>query len=176
MSQFADPGFKLHAAMGQWLTLIVYHISDDPLIPWDLPNAASVLKTHLSDLNDTIAPQYASSVDLTPLRDAIAEFETRAAAIDRAGKAALALNDTVMLDVVNSKYRDFSRGFVSVGGLPGRESFRNVVSAPGIDNGYGADVWPAVQDSLSGGNVTKAVEWVGKSARAVRRAADILRV
>lgn len=175
MSTFADPGFLIHAAMGQWLSLITYHIADDALIPWDLPNAARVLETHLSDLNETISPKYAN-VSLSPIRDAIAQFEARAAAIDAAGKTALALNDSVMLGVVNSKYRDFSRGFVSVGGLPGRESFRNVVSAPGIDNGYGADVFPAVQDSLLDGNLTKAAEWVGKTARAVLRAAEILKI
>jgi N-acetylated-alpha-linked acidic dipeptidase len=61
------------------------------------------------------------------------------------------------------------------GSLPGREAFKNVISAPGIDNGYGADVFPAVTDSISKGDEETAKEWVEKSANAVLRAADILR-
>jgi N-acetylated-alpha-linked acidic dipeptidase len=45
-----------------------------------------------------------------------------------------------------------------------------------LDSGYGADVFPAIQDSLDQGNLTQAEEWVERSAKAVLRAAEILRV
>ncbi|TDZ40085.1 putative glutamate carboxypeptidase [Colletotrichum spinosum] len=177
MAKFGDPGFKVHKAMGQWLTLVAFHIADDVIIPWDLPNAGRVLRTYYEDLNETIAESYPDEgLDLSPIDDAIGEFEAAAERIATVAKQALAFNDTVLIDVVNSKYRDFSRGFASAGGLPGRPTFHNVISAPGIDNGYGADVFPAVQDSLSSGNDEQALEWVTKSAAAVSRAADILQV
>lgn len=176
MSKFGDPGFRLHAAMGQFLSLILYHIADDPLIPWDMPHAASVLESYLSELNDTVAESDFPDLDLTPLASAISNFTAQAEHVAQVAEQALAFNDTVMLGVVNSKYRDFSRGFASAGGLPGRETFRNVISAPGIDNGYGADVFPAVTDSINAGNEGPAGEWVEKSARAVLRAAEILKV
>lgn len=176
MSTFGDPGFKIHTAMGQFLSLVVYHIADDPLIPWDLPHAATVLSSYLSELNETVIASDYADLDLSALSDAIAEFTTRANAISKIGQQALAFNDTNMLGVVNSKYRDFPRGFASVGGLPGRETFKNVISAPGIDNGYGADVFPAVTDNINGGNRTAAEEWIEKSAKAVLRAAEILRI
>ncbi|KAI8243490.1 putative glutamate carboxypeptidase [Colletotrichum sp. SAR 10_77] len=170
MAKFGDPGFKIHRVMGQWLTLIAYHIADDAIIPWDLPNAGSVLRTYYEDLNETIAETYPDlDLDLSPIDDAIVEFETAAERIATVAKQALVFNDTVLIDVVNSKYRDFSRGFASAGGLPGRPTFHNVVSAPGLDNGYGADVFPAVQDSLSSDNEEQAREWVEKSASAVSR-------
>ncbi|KAI8208046.1 putative glutamate carboxypeptidase [Colletotrichum sp. SAR 10_76] len=177
MAKFGDPGFKIHRVMGQWLTLIAYHIADDAIIPWDLPNAGRVLRTYYEDLNETIAETYPDlDLDLSPIDDAIVEFETAAERIATVAKQALAFNDTVLIDVVNSKYRDFSRGFASAGGLPGRPTFHNVVSAPGLDNGYGADVFPAVQDSLSSDNEEQAREWVEKSASAVSRAAEILHI
>lgn len=176
MSTFADPGFQIHAAMGQFLALVVYHISDDPLIPWDLPHAATVLASYLSELNETISASEMSGLDLAALEGAVAEFTAQAGRIDKIGKQALAFNDTNMLGVVNSKYRDFPRGFSSAGGLPGRETFKNVISAPGIDNGYGADVFPAVTDNVNGGNQTAAQDWIEKSAKAVLRAAEILRI
>ncbi|KAF5847757.1 hypothetical protein GGP41_008970 [Bipolaris sorokiniana] len=84
MSRFGDPDFKLHKAIGQWLTLIAYHIADDALIPWDLPNAASVLQSYLSELNETITDsELSKDLDLAPLGDAIAEFEAQAANIAR---------------------------------------------------------------------------------------------
>ncbi|KAL1610045.1 hypothetical protein SLS60_001710 [Paraconiothyrium brasiliense] len=176
MSTFGDPGFKLHTAMGQFLSLIVYHIADDALIPWDLPHAATVLLSYLSELNETITTSDSPDLDLTPLAEAIAEFTTQAERISKIGQQALAFNDTNILGVVNSKYRDFPRGFASAGGLPGRETFKNIISAPGIDNGYGADVFPAVTDNINGGNQTAAEEWIEKSANAVLRAAEILKI
>jgi N-acetylated-alpha-linked acidic dipeptidase len=176
MSRFGDPDFKLHKAIGQWMTLIAYHVADDELIPWDLPNAATVLQSYLSELNETIIESELPNLDLTPLHDAIAEFEHQAEHIAQVAETAVAFQDKVMLGVVNAKFRDFSRGFASSGGLPGRETFKNVISAPGIDNGYGADVFPAVTDSVNKNDEEAAQEWILKSAQAVLRSAEILRV
>lgn len=162
--------------MGQLLSLITYHVADDPLIPWDLPNAATVLQSYTSELNDTVIESDFPNLDLTPIIDAVAEFEHQASHISDIAKQAIGFNDSVILAVVNSKFRDFSRGFASAGGLPGRETFKNVISAPGIDNGYGADVFPAVTDNINAGDEEEAKAWVEKSAKAVLRAAEILRV
>ncbi|KAF2748525.1 glutamate carboxypeptidase 2 [Sporormia fimetaria CBS 119925] len=174
MSRFADPTFGLHTAMGQLIALLTYHIADDAIIPWDLPHAAKVLESYFSDLNTTIADSEISDLDLAPLQSALSTFTANADRIANVARLAKAGNDTVMIGVVNAKYRDFARGFASQGGLPGRETFRNVVSAPGIDNGYGADVWPGVTDNVNAGRRELAEEWVRKSARAVERAAEIL--
>ena len=176
MSTFGDPGFRLHTAIGQVLSLILYHIADDALIPWDIPNAATVLQAYVSELNETVADSDFPDLDISPIVDAVAEFAKQAAHIATVATQAVGFNDSVILAVVNSKFRDFSRGFASAGGLPGRETFRNVISAPGIDNGYGADVFPAVTDKINAGEREEAGVWVEKSARAVRRAAEILMV
>ncbi|KAF4997114.1 hypothetical protein FDECE_12191 [Fusarium decemcellulare] len=177
MSEYADPGFHLHVAMGQFVTLLTYHIADDPLIPWDLPNAGTVLRDTFEDLEEQLEEKFPDyDVDLGPLDNAVASFEAAADRIGVLAEQALALNDAVLLGVINSKYRDFSRGFASAGLLPGRYSYYNVVSAPGLESGYGADVFPAIQDSLDQGNLAQAEEWVEKSAKAVLRAAEILKV
>ncbi|TLS20242.1 uncharacterized protein PpBr36_11469, partial [Pyricularia pennisetigena] len=178
MANYADPGFQVHKAMGQWVTLLMYHLADDPLIPFDLPNAATTLRALFEDLQDDMAELFLTitDLDLSPLSDAIAEFETAADMIDKLAGQALSHNDTVLLGVVNSKYRDFNRGYASQGTLPGRLTYNNVVSAPGLDNGYGASVFPAVGDSLDQGDRRLADEWIVKSANAVLRAAEILTV
>ncbi|KAF4965291.1 hypothetical protein FSARC_6892 [Fusarium sarcochroum] len=177
MTEYADPGFHLHTAMGQFVTLLTYHIADDPLIPWDLPHAGSALRDLFEDLEEKLEENFPDyDIDLGPLDDAVSAFETASKKIGTLAKQALALNDTVLLGAINAKYRDFSRGFASAGLLPGRYSFYNVVSAPGLESGYGADVFPAVQDSLDAGNLKQAEAWVEKSAKAVLRAAAILKV
>lgn len=177
MSEYADPGFHLHTAMGQYSTLLIYHIADDPVIPWDLPHAGSALRDIFEDLVEELEESFPDhDVDLTPLDDAVAAFESEANRIGSLAEQAVALADSVLLSVVNAKYRDFARGFTSVGLLPGRYSYYNVVSAPGLDNGYGAAVFPAIQDSLDRGDEELAEEWVEKSAAAVLRAAEILKV
>lgn len=163
--------------MGQYVTLLTYHIADDPLIPWDMAHAGSALRDIYEDLEDKLEERFSNyTLDLTTLSDAVSAFESAGKRIDKLAKQALALNDTVLLSEVNTKFREFSRGFASEGLLPGRYSFYNVVSAPGLESGYGADVFPAVQDSLDQGNVTQAEEWVERSAKAVLRAAEILKV
>lgn len=176
MSTWADPGFKIHTAMGQLMSLIVYHIADDELIPWDMPNAAKVLQSYYAELNDTVTESGFPDLDISPIGDAIDEFTAQAEHIASVAQQAVAFKDSVIIDVVNSKYRDFARGFASAGGLPGRETFKNIISAPGIDNGYGADVFPAVTDNINGGNKEQAEEWVIKTSKAILRAAEILQV
>ncbi len=84
-------------------------------------------------------------------------------------------NDTDLITVVNHKYRDFQRGFVSQGGLPGREFYRHVVTAPGLDTGYAAVTYAGVTEAVEGGELSFAEEWVGRTARGILRAADILK-
>ena len=45
---------------------------------------------------------------------------------------------------INDKLRDFNRAFVSQGELPGREFYKLVLVAPGIESLYGATLWPGI--------------------------------
>ncbi|KAF2754355.1 Zn-dependent exopeptidase [Pseudovirgaria hyperparasitica] len=173
MVNFGDPGFHVHTAMGQFMSLLTYTIADSRILPYDLPNYENVLQDYYNELLETIAD---ANVDLntTPLRDAIGTFGEKAAQITSAGQTAQMLNDTAIIQVINSKYRDFQRGFVSQGGLPSRNTFRNVLSAPGLDNGYGAVVFPPITEGVESGDLAQAEEWIQKSANAILRAAEIL--
>lgn len=134
MTNFGDPGFKLHTVMGQFVALLAYHLADDTLIPFDMPNAAAVLRAYFAELEDSIEAAEVQ-LDTAELQAAIDTFAERAAAIDMMARNALASNDSVMLDVVNHKYKSFQRGFVSQGGLPRRPTFKNLLMAPGLDSG-----------------------------------------
>ena len=174
MSTFGDPGFHTHRTMGQFLTLLAYHLSSDEVIPFDLSNYGVALQAYYEALNTTLSSAD-FDIDISPIAKAISTFETRAAEVTALRDLAILRNDTDLIKVVNHKYRDFSRGCVSQGGLPEREFYRNVVVAPGIDTGYAPVTFPGVTEALIYGNETRAIDWVGKTARGILRASEIIK-
>lgn len=134
MTAYGDPGFVVHKAMGQFLTLLAYHLADDPIIPLDIPNYTIQLRDYLEELRATIT-ETGIELGVDPLADAIDTFQESADKIAALAAEASVTEDPVLIDEVNSKYRDFQRGFTSQGGLPDRGFFRHVVFAPGVDTG-----------------------------------------
>ncbi|KAL8351524.1 hypothetical protein RB601_000491 [Gaeumannomyces tritici] len=174
MSTFGDPGFHIHAAMGQYLTLLALHIADDEVIPFDLPNYGKELRAYYDDLVDYAAEKDAK-LDLAELADAIGVFERRASEVKTLEMLAVSTDDKDLIKVVNHKYRDFQRGFVSQGGLPGRNFFRHVAFAPGLDTGYAPTTYPGVTEGVQYGNLSIAQEWVSKTAKGIQAAANIIK-
>ncbi|KAK0667953.1 putative glutamate carboxypeptidase 2 [Cercophora samala] len=172
MSKFGDPGFKVHAAMGQYLSLLALHIADDEILPFDIPNYAQELRGYYEDLRDLIGDE---TLDTSELAAAIDVFDKSAKEVKELETLAKTLRDDNLIKVVNNKYRDFQRGFVSQGGLPNREFYRHVVTAPGLDTGYAAITFPGVSEGVQYGNLTVAAEWVSKTAKGILRAATILK-
>lgn len=134
MTAYGDPGFVVHKAMGQFLTLLAYHLADDPIIPFEVPNYTIQLRAYLEELRATVT-EAGIELDVEPLAAAIDTFEDSADKIAALAAEATVTGDAVLVDRVNSKYRDFQRGFTSQGGLPDRDFFKHVVFAPGIDTG-----------------------------------------
>ncbi|KAK3995191.1 putative glutamate carboxypeptidase 2 [Cladorrhinum sp. PSN332] len=174
MKEFGDPGFKVHAAVGQYLSLLALRLADDEVLPFDLPNYATELKAYYKNLR-TLVEKSGVELDTRELQAAIDTFERRAGEVKALATLAKARNDTELIRVVNHKYRDFQRGFVSQGGLPSREFYRHVVTAPGLDTGYAAVTFPGVSEGIQYGNLTAARDWVSKTARGILRAAEIIK-
>ncbi|KAK0368747.1 PA domain-containing protein [Colletotrichum limetticola] len=176
MANFGDPGFLVHAAIGQYLTLLAYHLADDEVLPIDVPNYATELRAYLSDLEE-YAESEGAEIDLSELSDAIEVFATRADEVKALEQLAVTTGDADLITVVNHKYRDFQRGFISQGGLPDREFYKHVITAPGLDTGYAAVLFPGITEGIQygKGNLTVAEEWVSKTARGILRAADIIK-
>ncbi|KAF4776822.1 PA domain-containing protein [Colletotrichum scovillei] len=176
MANFGDPGFLVHAAIGQYLTLLAYHLADDEVLPIDVPNYATELRAYLSDLEE-YAESEGAEIDLSELSEAIEVFATRAHEVKALEQLAVTTGDADLITVVNHKYRDFQRGFISQGGLPDREFYKHVITAPGLDTGYAAVLFPGITEGIQygKGNLTVAEEWVSKTARGILRAANIIK-
>lgn len=174
MATFGDPGFHLHSTMGQFLTLLAYHLADDAILPYDLPNYGKALRTYFDALLETISSTE-SEIDVSELDSAISTFQSRAAEVKALDDQARLSKDPNLIAVVNHKYRDFQRGFVSQGGLPEREFYKHVVNAPGTDTGYAPVTYPGITEALEAGNVERAREWVGRTAKGILRASEIIK-
>lgn len=170
MSTFADPGFVYHKAMGQYVALLTYYMADTEILPLESANYGAEMTSYLTDLQKTLEDEEAD-LDLAELVSAIEAFNSSASAFAELYTDD-ASEDTIAL--INTKLRDYQRGFVSNGGMPNREFFRHVVFAPGLDTGYAPVTWPGVTEAVIAGNLTEARSEVTRAAAAVQRAAEIL--
>lgn len=195
MTSYGDPGFVVHKAMGQFLTLLAYHLADDPVIPLDVPNYTTQLRAYLAELRATIT-EAGTELDVEPLAAAIDTFGDSADKIAALASEATVTGDAVLVDRVNSKYRDFQRGFTSQGGLPDRGFFKHVIFAPGIDTGnygpgnvlartkssclltdatgYAPVIYPGITEAVDAGNSSLAQSELQRTVAAIEAAAAIL--
>lgn len=174
MATFGDPGFHMHSAMGQYLALLAYHLVSDTIIPFDLPVYTTELRAYLKDLDDVIAAA-GVEINTSPIADAIIEFGKAADAVDKLASMAKESGDKELVQLVNTKFKEFQRGFVSQGGLPDREFYKHVVTAPGLDTGYAAVTFAGVTEGVMYKRYDDAKEWVGRTAGGILRAAEILK-
>lgn len=176
MSTFGDVGYNTHRVMCRYLTLLAYELSTRELLPLNVQNYGAQMTTYLTALQ-TVVTQGGSnytSLDLSPLRSAIETFNTSSAAMASL-IASTSSSDTATVDTINAKLRDYQRAFVSQGGLPEREFYKNVLFAPGLDTGYAPVTYGGITEAITFyRNATMAQEWVGRTSRAIEAAAAVL--
>jgi N-acetylated-alpha-linked acidic dipeptidase len=135
METYGDPDFSTHVAMGQYLGLLGYHLATEEIIPFDVTNYETQMNLYLDDLKTVLKDSNNVTPDLTQLQDAIDVFGQAATEATELKTKAEKDGDEDLVDEVNSRFRDFERGFVSQGGLTGREFYKHVIFAPGLDTG-----------------------------------------
>ncbi|KAH9873136.1 hypothetical protein J1614_005534 [Plenodomus biglobosus] len=176
MSKYADPGFKMHKAIGQFLTLMLFHLADDELLPLEPSNYGPEMRAYLSDLEQVVlhTGNSTAGIDLTPLENAITTFEAATLDFDAYRVEAAASERSDLVRELNAKARGFSRGFVSQGGLPDREFYQNLIFAPGVDTGYAPVTFPGITEAVLAGDLSLAQKFVQRTSKAILVAADIL--
>jgi len=174
MSTLGDPGFVTHKAIGQFLALLLYHLVSDEVLPLDPAGYGPALEEYFVTLNETVISANAT-VDLSELSDAIGVFTSYATQFEALRAFAISSNNSDLIKVANLKAKDFSRGFVSQGGLPEREFYKHAIFAPGIDTGYAPVTFPGVTEAVEAGDFELAQTWVEKTSKAVLVAANILK-
>ncbi|KAL7274490.1 hypothetical protein RUND412_002617 [Rhizina undulata] len=166
MTTYGDPGFIHHKAAGQFLALLGLNIAEQEVIPFNSTTYAQELEKYYAEL-ETVVAKSGLYIPLYELQDAIKAFTQQAKKLEE-WKA------EGEVEGVNQRLKLFERGFVSQGGLPGREFYKHVVYAPGLDTGYAPTTFPGITEAVNDRNATLAAEWVKKTSRAVMVAAGLL--
>ncbi|KAF2850008.1 N-acetylated-alpha-linked acidic dipeptidase-like protein 2 [Plenodomus tracheiphilus IPT5] len=174
MTNFADPGFVMHNAIGQFLTLMLFHLADDEILPLEPSNYGIEMRAYLKDLEQALSNvNKTSTIDLTALGSAVTVFEAAAHDFDVLRIDAVS-NDSMLIRKLNGKARDFSRGFISQGGLPDREFYQHLIFAPGVDTGYAPVTFPGITEAVLAGDSSLAQEFVSRTSKAIIEAANLL--
>lgn len=174
MTRFGDVGFQHHVAMGQYLSLVTYHLASDLALPLNVVNFADQMDLYYEELQSVIE-EGGEELDTSELRLAIDTFREHAEEATTLMEQAMSADDAELLAVVNRKYTDFHRGFIATPGLPMRDFFKHAIFAPGRDTGYAPVTFPGVTEAIVfDSNYTEAAEWVTITANAINVAGNIL--
>jgi len=135
-----DTDFSIHATVGQFITLLAYHLADDALIPFDMDAYTRNINYWIRELvGETMgrpdSGELQRQIKLNELAAAGRTFQQVASDFaDRMAKKEF-LGDVVRVQKANRIMRDLQRLFVRAEGLPGRPFYKNALYAPNRDDG-----------------------------------------
>lgn len=125
MATYGDPTWNYHKAAGQFLGLLALNLADQPLLPLNVTAYAEALWKYYDSLDEVVEAS-SLELDIEPVRRAVKGFALIAR---RLMKVAGTISDHHGGDwkrkAVNNRLKTFERGFVSQGGLPGREFYKH---------------------------------------------------
>ncbi len=143
MTMFGDPGFLYHKTMTKLTAATILRLADDPVIPFSISAYASEILQLAhelkSDLRRASAPDNA---DATPIIEKCREWLRVAATIPKIEPESLRDFNTTDL---NRQLIDFEKSFLTEKGLPGRDWYKHLLFAPGLDTGYAPQAFPGVR-------------------------------
>jgi N-acetylated-alpha-linked acidic dipeptidase len=152
MKRFGDPDFSYHAMMARLAGRIVMRLADADVPAFDYGEYAAEVERLLGGLRAAARAAGARSkrqLDLQGVEAAAADF--RAAAMDEgdAVRAMLANSpDRQRAESVAHLLADVESALLEPGGLTGRPWYRHTFSAPGINTGYAAVVFPGIREAM----------------------------
>lgn len=201
MSRFGDPGFQYHKVLGQFWGLLLLQVADSPVLPFDLNEYATHVRTYVTELEEYAKSKEIPvvrgpssnaardvSVNIQPLYDAADKFQQDAAQFHRWSEA---WNDAVwgsggyennILAVQrmghNARMALFETHLLDLeegGGIPNRTQFKHILFGPQLWSGYDEAYFPAIRDTIDNtGNWTQTQEWIDRIAGILTKASDNL--
>jgi N-acetylated-alpha-linked acidic dipeptidase len=180
MKTLIDPNFSIHAAAGQFISLLAYHLADDALVPFDMDTYARNINYYVRDLvveTMNMGPDYGT----LQRRIAIPELDSAAKNLRQVTRAFADITsqpqfmaNATKVQNVNRSLRDMQRVFVRKEGLRGRPFYKNALYAPNKEDGYKAQMLPGIMEALRDGELERCREWNIWLAEAIGEAARML--
>jgi hypothetical protein len=147
---YIDPGWKFHVSTAQVVGLTTMRLADADVVPLHYQPYATEVGQYLDDLSgqqdDTFGRQV---VDLDRDKAQAAKWAAAATALQHHIDARLAAGASAReLDALSARLERVERQLLVPAGLPGRPWYRHQIYAPGVNQGYGTQELPGINDAL----------------------------
>ncbi len=179
MKRQGDPDFAYHVMMARIAGRIVMRLADSDVPAFDYGEYAAEAQHLLGDLR---AAAHAAGVrdgrvlDLQGAASAAADFRAAALEADEAVHNLLTKSpDQQLAESVSHLLAGVEAGLLAPGGLAGRPWYRHTFSAPGLNAGYAAVVFPGVREAIERRDWATARLEAESLREALERAAERLR-
>ncbi|KAI1854123.1 hypothetical protein JX266_001264 [Neoarthrinium moseri] len=179
IEKFGDRGFKKHLAMARLWGALAVRLAGIPLLGFNARDYAATLEKHVKHLH----AKKVTSLELTALEDAVAEFAEATASLDELGGGSdlmtvagtIVSRTQVGVNEINRRYRGVEKSFIlnAQEGLPGRPWYKHLIFAPGLWAGYDGVVFPGILESLEDGDIGAANEWAVRIAQSIKKASMV---
>jgi len=181
MKTLIDPDFGIHAAAGQFMTLLAYRLVNDALVPFDMVTWARNINYYVRDfVAETMSvggDDYGviqRQIAVSELDDAAKKLMQVAYRFEDVTTSYDFLKNATRIEEVNGKMKKLGRLFVRDEGLPGRKFYKNVLVAPNREDGYKAQTLPGSVEALRDGDLARCREWNVWLTGAIEKASELL--
>jgi len=163
-SKFVDPEFKTCVSLSKLTGNVLLKLADDILLPLNVQEQTDAVNDLVDVLQESAEYKAAmasfTAAEAEKVNATMVILDRSAGALKLAGAVtqshkktlkgldAQSLHYESRVRIFNDAVQYADRGFITPAGLPGRSWYKNVVSAPGKDDGYGFVVFPAVREAL----------------------------
>lgn len=177
MEKYGDPGFLSHSAAARMTALSMSRLANAALLPFDyaefaraLRKAAALRRGEAERRGMALEGWAALDSAIAALEAAGREVDTVAAALAAPGRGPAA----AALQSASDSLRGAGQAFVRPEGIPGRPFYRNILFAPGRDDGYGAVALPGLAEAIEDGDAARAASELADLTARTGRAAGVV--
>jgi N-acetylated-alpha-linked acidic dipeptidase len=147
---YIDPGWRYHVSTAQVVGLALLRLADADVIPLHYHPYATEVGTYLNDLSaqqNTVFGHEVVNVDRDKAQ--AAKWADASTAIQERIDGLLDEGTTgPELDALTRRLEKVERQLLVSDGLPGRPWFEHQIYAPGVNEGYGTQELPGINDAL----------------------------
>jgi N-acetylated-alpha-linked acidic dipeptidase len=179
MDRFGDPGYLSHAEAARLAAAALTRLANADLLPFDYAGFGRALGSVIATRRAQAVARGLPPAGWAALDSAVAGLVRSGARLDSAraalaGATARTAPTPTALEAANDGLRLAAQAFVRPDGIPGRPFYRNVLFAPGRDDGYGAVGLPAIAEAIEDGNGAAVTGEVADLTARVARAAAMV--
>ncbi|EGO59262.1 hypothetical protein NEUTE1DRAFT_128695 [Neurospora tetrasperma FGSC 2508] len=191
MEQVGDPDFVHHTMLGQVVALLLYELTDRPVLPFDMAHYAEKIRDWTGEIvpwvedqaknakKDAVPKELAASLNsMIKASDEVMEAVRRFVAWEHEWQSSVVASGGWEPSgwgrkrcEFNSKMAWFETDLLDPEGIPNRTQFKHVLFGPQLWSGYDEAYFPSIRDTVDSGDWGLANRTIAKVAGIIKRAA-----